>query len=158
MLNEVYSKLLRLRSTVCSLIFGKLLPYFSLFRIQACMYLTLPLKKVALACNNCAGWVGGVGNLSEVNSRVWSTDFGISYFLLEGHLTVYYTVSEFYEDRYRAARRVFTETAYRFWDTARFSCLVGRKPPRFWIETCHSLPLANSDEVALSCPQVRYYL
>ena len=26
------------------------------------MCLTLPLKKVALACNSCAGWVGGAGN------------------------------------------------------------------------------------------------
>ena len=31
------------------------------------------------------------------------TDFGVSYFLLEEHLTVYYTVLEFYEDRRRAA-------------------------------------------------------
>ena len=30
------------------------------------MHLTLPLKKVALACNSCAGWVGGAGNLIAV--------------------------------------------------------------------------------------------
>ena len=37
--------------------------------------------------------------------RVQSTDFGVSYFLLEEHLTIYYTVFEFYEDRRRAVRR-----------------------------------------------------
>ena len=30
------------------------------------MRFTLPLKKVALACNSCAGWVGGAGNLIAV--------------------------------------------------------------------------------------------
>ena len=67
------------------------------------------------ACNSCAGWVGGAGNLivvPEVNICVRSTDFGVSYFLLEGHPTEYYTVSEFYEDRRRAARRVFAKTTY----------------------------------------------
>ena len=81
------------------------------------MRLTLPLKKVALAYNSCPGRVGGAGNLivvPVVTVRVRSTDFGVSYFLLEEHLTVYYTVFEFYEDRHRAARRVFAETTYRF--------------------------------------------
>ena len=52
-------------------------------------------KKVALACNSCAGWVGGAGNLiavAAVTVRIQSTDFGISDFLLEEHLTLYYTV------------------------------------------------------------------
>ena len=30
------------------------------------MLLTLPLRKVALACNSCIGWVGGAGNLIPV--------------------------------------------------------------------------------------------
>ena len=74
------------------------------------------VKKATLACNSCAGWVGGAGNLIAVPAvvHVRSTDFGVSYFLLEEHLTVYYTVFEFYEDRYRAARRVFAEMTYRF--------------------------------------------
>ena len=85
------------------------------------MRLTLPLKKLHMpvTANSCAGWVGGAGNLiavpaAAVNSPRTSTDFGVSYFLLEEHLTVYYTVFEFYEDRCRAARRVFAETTYRF--------------------------------------------
>ena len=44
----------------------KILASFSSCRIQACMRLTLPLKKVTLACNSCAGWVGGAGNLIAV--------------------------------------------------------------------------------------------
>ena len=63
-----------------------------------------------------------------------TTDFSVSYFLSKEHLTVYYTVIEFYKDRRRAARKVFAETT--LWDTARFSRLVGQKPPGFWIETC----------------------
>ena len=58
--------------------------------------------------------MGGAGTLMPVpavNSRVQSIDFGVSYFLLE---ELYYTVFEFYEDRRRAARRVFAETTYRF--------------------------------------------
>ena len=83
------------------------------------MRLSLLLKKkVALACSNCAGWVGGAGNLiavPAVNSpRTEDTDFGVSYFLLEEHFTTNYTVFEFYEDRRRVAQRVFTETTYRF--------------------------------------------
>ena len=46
-------------------------------------------KKVALACNSCTGWVGGAGNSVAVNSCVRSTDFSVSYFVLEKHLTVY---------------------------------------------------------------------
>ena len=95
----------------------KILPSFCLCRIQTCMRLTLLLKKVALACNSCIGWVGGACNLIAVlpvNSLRTSTNFGVSYFLLEEHLTVYYTVLEFYEDRCWAARRVFAETTYRF--------------------------------------------
>ena len=57
----------------------KILPSFSSCRIQACMRLTLPLKKGALAYNSCTGWVGGAGNLiplPAVNSprmkyRLW---------------------------------------------------------------------------------------
>ena len=44
----------------------KILLAFSSCRIQACMRLTLPHKKLALAFNNCTGWVGGAGNLIAV--------------------------------------------------------------------------------------------
>ena len=45
----------------------KILPSFSSCRIQACMHaFNLPLKKVAIACNSCTGWVGRVGNLIPV--------------------------------------------------------------------------------------------
>ena len=44
----------------------KILPCFSSCSMQACMHLTLLLKKVALACNSCTGWVGGAGNLIAV--------------------------------------------------------------------------------------------
>ena len=71
-------------------------------------------KKVALACNSCAGWVGGAGNLIAVPAVIQITDFGVSYFVLEEHLTVYYTVFEFYKDRHRAVRKVFAETTYRY--------------------------------------------
>ena len=59
-------------------------------------------KKVqsAFACNSCAGWVGGVGNLIAMPAVcIRSTDLG--------------SWTEFYEDRHRAARKVFTETTYR---------------------------------------------
>ena len=85
------------------------------------MRLTLPLRKLHKPVTAVlVGWpVGGAGNLiavpaAAVNSPHTSTDFGVSYFLLEKHLTVYYTVFEFYEDRCRAARRGFAETTYRF--------------------------------------------
>ena len=42
---------LRLQDTVITFLYSN-------YRIQACMRLTLPLKKVALACNSCTGWVG----------------------------------------------------------------------------------------------------
>ena len=93
-------------------------------------------KKVALACNSCAGWVGGAGNLiavPAVNSP--RTKYWLRRQLFPVGRTSYYTVFEFYEDRHRAARRVFAETTYRFRYTPRFSRLVGRKPPGFWIET-----------------------
>ena len=67
------------------------------------MRLTLLLKKVALASNSCTGWASGACNLIAVPAVNRSTDFGVSYYLLEEHLTVYYTVFEFYEDRRRAA-------------------------------------------------------
>ena len=92
----------------------KILPSFSSCRIQTCMCLTSPLKKkVALACNSyyCLGGRSRQFDscvCSTLTVHVRSTDFGIGYFLLEEHLTVYYTVFEFYEDRHRAARRVFT--------------------------------------------------
>ena len=44
----------------------KILPSFSSYRIQACVRLTLPLNKVTLVCNSCAGWVGGACNLIAV--------------------------------------------------------------------------------------------
>ena len=72
-------------------------------------------KKVALACNSCTGWVGRAGNLiavAAVTVRIQSTDFGISDFLLEEHLTLYYTVFKLYEDRHRVAQKVFGETTY----------------------------------------------
>ena len=47
-------------------VYEKILPSFSPCRIQACMRLTLSLKKVALACNNYTGWVGRAGNLIPV--------------------------------------------------------------------------------------------
>ena len=47
-------------------VYEKMLPSFYPCRIQACMHLTLPLKKVALACNSCTGWVGRAGNLIAV--------------------------------------------------------------------------------------------
>ena len=78
--------------------------------ILACMCLTDTAQ-------SCAGWVVGAGNLISVpavnspGGRVQSTYFGVSYFLLE---ELYYTVFEFYEDRRRAARRVFAKTTYRF--------------------------------------------
>ena len=78
------------------------------------MCLTLPLKNVALACNSYTGWVGGAYQCLQLTVRVQSIDFGISYFLLDEHLTVYYTVFEFHEDRCRAAQRVFAEMTYRF--------------------------------------------
>ena len=65
---------------------------------------------------SCAGWVGRAGNLIRqclwLTVRVRSTEFGVSYFELEEHLTIYYTAFEFYfyKDRHRAARRVFTKT------------------------------------------------
>ena len=106
------------------------------------MRLTLPLRKLHKPVTAVlVGWpVGRAGMIAvpaaAVNSPHTSTDFGVSYFLLEKHLTVYYTVFEFYEDRHRAARRVFAEMTYCFRYTPRFSRLVGQKPPGFWIETC----------------------
>ena len=48
----------------------KILPSFSSCRIQAGMHAFIfTTKKVALlplACNSCAGWVGGAGNLIAV--------------------------------------------------------------------------------------------
>ena len=45
----------------------KILPSFSSCRIQAGMHaFNFTAKKVALACNSCAGWVGGAGNLIAV--------------------------------------------------------------------------------------------
>ena len=59
--------ILKVMDTVYLLIFmKKILPSFSSCRIQACMCLTLPLKKVALACNSCPGRVGRAGNLIVV--------------------------------------------------------------------------------------------
>ena len=117
---KVYSGRLRLRDTVCSLIFMKILPSFKFFVQDRDMHaFNFTAKKFVIACNSCAGWVGGAGNLiavpaAAVNRPRTSTDFSVSYFLLEEHLTVYYTVFEFYEDRCRAARRVFAERTYRF--------------------------------------------
>ena len=85
---------------------------FSSCRIQACMRLTLPLKKLHWPVT--AVLVEWAEQCLRLTVRVRSTDFGVSYFLLEEHLTVYYTVFEFYEDRRRAARRVFAETTYHF--------------------------------------------
>ena len=123
-ITSCFSYVLRLWDSLLIYVQEKILPPFSLCTIQACMRLTLPLKKVALTCNSCTGWVSRAGNSIAVNSRVRSTDFSVSYFLLEEHLTVYYTVFEFYEDSRRAAWRVFTKTTYHFWYMPRFSHLV----------------------------------
>ena len=71
--------------------------------------------------------MGGAGNLIAVPAvnrlrtkyGLWRQLFPVGKNIL---LYVYYTVFEFYEDR-------------RLRDTGRFSRLVGRKPPGFWIET-----------------------
>ena len=59
-----YILCLRLRDTVCSLNITFLLfvqdPGMHAFNFTA--------KKVALACNSCAGWVGGAGNLIAVHA------------------------------------------------------------------------------------------
>ena len=54
---------LRLRDTVCSLIFMKNITFVQDPGMHVFNFTT---KKVTLACNSCAGWVGGAGNLIAV--------------------------------------------------------------------------------------------
>ena len=60
-LQMVYKCQLRLRDTVCSFI------TFLFFALDPGMHaFNFTAKRVALACNSCAGWVGGAGNLIAV--------------------------------------------------------------------------------------------
>ena len=89
----------------------------------------------------------------QLTVRIRSTYFGVSYFLLEEHLTVYYTVFEFYEDAGRLKEfspRRLTVLDIRL-DLVAWSVETTRVLDR---NACHSLPLAHSDKVAPSRPQV----
>ena len=130
----------RLQVTFCPIIFMKNIIFLFSVQNPGMLAYNLTAKKVSLACNSCAGWVGGAGNWYQclrltVCVQSTTADFGVSYFLLEKHLTIYYTAFGFYEDRHWVAWKVFAEMTYRFCYTPRFSCLVSWKPPGFRIET-----------------------
>ena len=57
---------LRLRVTVCSIIFMKNIIFLFSVQDPGMHAFKFTTKKVALACNSCAGWVGGAGNLIAV--------------------------------------------------------------------------------------------
>ena len=57
---------LRLRDTVCSLIFMKNITFLFFVQDPGMHAFNFSTKKVTLACNSCAGWVGGACNLIAV--------------------------------------------------------------------------------------------
>ena len=57
---------LGLRDTVCSLLFMKNITFLFFVQDPGMHAFNFTAKKVALACNSCAGWVGGAGNLIAV--------------------------------------------------------------------------------------------
>ena len=80
-------------------------------------------KEVAFAWNSCADWVGGAGNLRLTVCVQRLTSAPVRKNILP-YITLY--PNSIYEDRWRAARRVFGETTYRtlYWLKGTHSSVV----------------------------------
>ena len=135
---------------------GKILSSLSPYRNLACMCLTLPLKN----CISCAGCVGGAGNLIAVPAvNSLRTKYGLWHQLFPVGRTSYSILHCIRILRKHAVAGWFIKFSLRWLIVCEIRPhLVAWSVETQLIEVCHSLPLAHSNEVALSPPQVSWAL